>query len=257
MEIIVCAKQVPDTTEVELKISEDKKSIRLENLPLDINEWDNYALEEALLIKEKFSGYVRVITVGSAHADPMLRMCLAKGADEVVRIDTAQLDGYLTSLLLAKAIKTQNYKFDLILTGVQSSDYAWAQVGAMLAEFLEVPHATIVTKIEIEGSKVKVERELEGGAKELLSINLPAVLTIQSGINEPRYASMIGIKRASAKEIKILKIDELVKEALEARVAIESLFVPPKLKKAEILAGSLDEVSAKLSTIIKEKGILT
>ncbi|MDI6708096.1 MAG: electron transfer flavoprotein subunit beta/FixA family protein [Candidatus Thermoplasmatota archaeon] len=252
MEIIVCAKQVPDTTEAELKISEDKKSVKIANLPLDINEWDNYALEEAILIKEKFSGFVRVITIGSSNADTMLRMCLAKGADEAVRIDTVeQLDGYLTSLLLAQAIKEQNYKFDLILTGVQSSDYAQAQVGGMLAELLNVPHTTIVTKIELEGKSAKVERELEGGTKELLIINLPAVFTVQSGINEPRYASMLGIKRASAKEIKLLRLGEL-----KPKVVIENLFIPPKLKKAEILTGGLDEATAKLSSIIKEKGLL-
>jgi len=259
MEIIVCAKQVPDLTEADIKINPDGKSINLESIPLDINELDNYALEEALLIKEKYSGKVAVVTVGSETSDEMLRICLAKGADEAVRITyTDELDGYLTAKLIANVIKNK-YKPDLILTGVQSSDYSSAQVGGMLAELLGIPHATIVTHAELKNNIAEVHRELEGGLKEVVDIALPAVLTIQSGINEPRYASMIGIRRAKDKEIKIVTQEELglPSDELKLKTHIENMSIPPKGEGAEIITGTVDDSAAKLAGILKDKGALT
>ena len=281
MEIIVCAKQVPDLTEADVKINPDGKSINLESIPMDINELDNYALEEALLMKEKYSGKVAVVTVGSETSDEMLRICLAKGADEAVRITYKdELDGYLTAKLIATVIKNK-YKPDLILTGVQSSDYSSAQVGGMLAELLDIPHATIVTHAELKNNTkisnmdfkreistenlsvaeftAEVHRELEGGLKEIVDIALPAVLTIQSGINEPRYASMIGIRRAKDKEIKILTPEDLGLrlDELKLKTWIENMSIPPKGEGAEIITGTVEESATKLAGILKDKGALT
>ena len=281
MEIIVCAKQVPDLTEADIKINPDGKSINLESIPRDINELDNYALEEALLMKEKYSGKVAVVTVGSETSDEMLRICLAKGADEAVRITYKdELDGYLTAKLIAAVIKNK-YKPDLILTGVQSSDYSSAQVGGMLAELLDIPHATIVTHAELKNNTkisnmdfkreistenlsvaeftAEVHRELEGGLKEIVDIALPAVLTIQSGINEPRYASMIGIRRAKDKEIKILTPEDLGLrlDELKLKTWIKNMSIPPKGEGAEIITGTVEESATKLAGILKDKGALT
>lgn len=259
MEIIVCAKQVPDLTEADIKINPDGKSINLESIPLDINEFDNYALEEALLIKEKYSGKVAVVAVGSETSDEMLRICLAKGADEAVRITYKdELDGYLTAKLIATVIKNK-YKPDIILTGVQSTDCSSAQVGGMLAELLDIPHASIVTHVELKNNTAEVHRELEGGLKEIVNITLPAVLTIQSGINEPRYASMIGIRRAKDKEIKIVTPEDLGLPSDESKLktCIENMFIPPKGRGAEIITGSVEESATKLCMILKDKRVFT
>lgn len=249
MEIIVCAKQVPDVAEAELKITEAGKSVETEHLPLDINEWDNYALEEALLLKEKFGGKVTLITIGSERANELLKMGLAKGADEAIRIAYEPKDSFVTAKLLSEVIKTLSY--DLILTGVQASDDGCAQVGVTLAELLGLPHAAIVKKLEVKDKKLNLNRELEGGVEEVLELTLPAVLTLQSGINEPRYASIIGIRRAAAKEIKTITPSL----AVESKISIDNLSIPPKGKGAEILTGTPDEVSQKLVEALKTRGV--
>ncbi len=256
MNIVVCAKQVPDTAEAELVIDKDEKRIKKEALPLDINEWDNYALEEALLLKEKHTGSVTVITLGDESSEKMLRMCLAKGCDNAVHVldkDGTAKDSFLTAKILSEAVKKMG--FDLILTGVQSSDYGCAQVGQMLAEMLGIPHAAIVSQLEINNKCAKVHCELEGGLEELLEIVLPAVLTIQTGINEPRYASIIGIRKAVGKEIKALTLEELNIKDIKSKTSIERLFIPPKGKKAELIAGTSEEASGKLADILKGKGV--
>ena len=259
MEIIVCVKQVPDLTETDVKINPDGKTINLETVPLDINELDNYALEEALLIKEKLSGRVIVVTLGTENADAMLRMCLAKGADEAVRIQyNAEIDGYLTAKLIATVINN-NYKPDLILTGVQSSDYGYALTGSMISEFLNITHASIVCKIEIKDNTAIVHREVEAGLKEVVEIKLPAVFTIQSGINELRYASLTGIRKSSAKRINVLKSEALclTKDELKLKTYIENIFIPQKRIGAKIITGTtIDEITTKLVDVIKDKVVV-
>ena len=262
MDIIVCVKHVPDTAEAEVTIDPSGRDIKKEGLPFDINEWDNYAIEEALLLKEKHGGKVTVITVGPEEYNETLRKCLAKGADEAIRLYDESFkgsDGYTTAKILYSAIK--NMKFDLILTGAMAGDDGYAQVGVTLAELLGVQHASLVKKVEVKDGWVRVNRELEGGLEEVVEVKLPAVLTIQTGINEPRYVSISGIRRAAKKEIKVLgladiglKKEEVGEEGSPTK--LEKLFVPEITKKVEILSGDLSEVAAKLTNVLREKGVV-
>jgi electron transfer flavoprotein beta subunit len=262
MEIVVCVKHVPDTTEAEIAIRADEKGIKKEGLVFDINEADNYAIEEALLLKEKFDGSITVLTVGPAEADETLRMCLAKGADKAVRLTDEQFEGsdsFATARILCQAIKGMNY--DLVLTGIQADDDGCGQVGVTLAEMLGIPHAALVISTEAEDGRMKVHRELEGGLHEVLEIELPALLTIQTGINEPRYASIFGIRQAMKKQIEALDLgalglaEEAVGEA-GSKTNLVRLFIPVVTAQATILQGSPEEVSGELVTIFKNEGVI-
>jgi electron transfer flavoprotein beta subunit len=262
MDIIVCVKHVPDTAEADVTIDGAGKDIKKEGLAFDINEWDNYAIEEAILTKEKGGGMVTALTIGGDAANETLRRCLAKGADNAVRLHDAAFagsDSYATAKILQSAIKTM--KFDLVLTGVMASDGGNAQTGVMLAELMGLPHASMVTKVELGSGSAKVHRELEGGLEEVVEIALPAVLTIQTGINEPRYVSIMGIRKVAKKEIKVLGLAELGLKSEDvgetgSKTVLEKVFMPPVGKVAEIIKGDLKEISAKLATILKEKGAI-
>ena len=257
MNIIVCIKRVPQTAEAELKIDESHKDIIKDRLTFDMNESDTYALEEAILLKEKLGGTIIAISAGLADAEDTLRIALAKGADSAIRIkleDFGECDGYKTAQLLKEAIK--DIKFDIIFAGCMATDDYYSQVGPVLAELLGIPHATLVTKIELKDNKADVNRELEGGLLEHLQVSLPALFSTQTGINEPRYASLIAIRRAAAKEIKVLGKETINPEAIKTNSTIEELFLPPVTKRAEILTGGADEVSTKLAGIIKDKGLI-
>jgi len=263
MDIVVCVKHVPDTTEAEIAIRDDERGIKKEGLVFDISEADNYAIEEALLLKEEFGGAITVLTVGPPEADETLRMCLAKGADKAVRLTDERFegsDGYATARILAEAIKDMDY--DLVLTGVQADDDGSAQVGVTLAEMLDIPHAALVVSTEVEDEqKMTVHRELEGGLHEVLEINLPALLTIQTGINEPRYASIFGIRKAMKKEIETLDLEDLdlAEEAVGvagSKTSLVRLFIPVVTAQATMLQGSPEEVSSELVTIFKNEGVI-
>jgi electron transfer flavoprotein beta subunit len=260
MNIVVCVKQVPDTAEADVRIASDGSGIEMEGLPLQINESDNYALEEALLIKEDRDGEVTVITLGPDSSEEVLRMCMAKGATEAVRLADPAFDGgdaWATANALAKAIGGMEY--DLVLTGCMASDDGMTQVGVTLAEMLGVPHATYVTEMEIGDGAVTVGRELEGGLLEKLEIKLPAVVTIQTGINEPRYASIMGIAKAAKRDIDTKAASDLGLDTAEAgkagsKTTLLGLDYPPAGEGAEILDGTPAEASTKLADVLKEKG---
>lgn len=257
MDIIVCLKRVPETAEAEIKVDASGKDIVKERLTFDLNESDNYALEEAILLKEKFGGAVTLLSVGSPETEEILRMGLAKGADTAIRVkseDFETLDSFAIAQILKTAIRKINY--DVIFTGCMATDDWNASVGVTLAELLGVPHATLVTNIEVTEGRAKVQRELEGGLLEVLDMKLPALFTIQTGINEPRYASLIAIRKAAAKEIRALGTQDLGITEASLKTTLEELFTPPVGKRAEILEGAPDEVSAKLAGIFKEKGLL-
>jgi len=263
VDIVVCVKRVPDVAEAELKVDESGKDVKKEGLVFDINEWDDYALEEALLLKEKYGGTVTAITVGPEASDEVLRKCLAKGADTAIRLTDEAFkgsDAYATAKILWAAIK--NLRYDLILTGAQASDDGYAIVGPVLAHLLGIPHATLVKRVEVlDGRAVRVHRELEGGLEEVVELDLPALLTIQTGINEPRYVSIMGIRRAAKKEVKVLGLKELglsVDEAGEAGSWVRTLKVStPMLEvKTEFLKGSLEEVASRIVSILKERGLI-
>lgn len=253
MNIIVCVKRVPKTAEADIYIEKDGKDIKKENLVFALNDWDGYAVREAVRLKEDFGGEVVVLSVGPEESKEVLTRCLAMGADRAVRIEEpSPNDGRLVAETLAKAI--QNLPFDLILTGVQAEDDGWGQVGVALAQILGIPHASIVTRIEVEDGKARVRRELEGGLEELLEVKLPALLTIQTGINEPKYVSLAAILEAEEKETKEMTLEEIgmiPKTTLEATV--EQVSYHPVGKMAEILKGTPDEVVDQLVEIIKKK----
>ena len=225
MKILVCMKQVPQK-DAPLKLNESGTWIR-DDVSYEVNEPDAYALEEALRQKEKHGGEVVVITSGPARAQQVLREALAKGADRAIHLEGdgfVTLDAFNTAKAFAAAIKDEN--FDLIFTGLQSDDYGFAQTGVILAELLGWPHATIIMQIEKGDSGIRVKRELEAGFFQFVDMPLPAVLTIQSGINKLRYATLIGIKQAKNKPLKKaeLRRDEAVagREPAEDREAVHS-----------------------------------
>ncbi|MBS7647311.1 MAG: electron transfer flavoprotein subunit beta/FixA family protein [Candidatus Bathyarchaeia archaeon] len=262
MDIIVCVKHVPETAEAELKIDATGKGIEKTGLVFDINEWDDYALEEAVRIKEKFGGTVTAITVGPEDSDNTLRKCLARGADKAIRVTDSKFagsDAYATAKILYSVIR--NMHFDLILTGAQAGDDGSAVVGPVLAEFLGVPHATMVKKIVLDGDKAIVNRELEGGFEERLEVKLPALFTVQTGINEPRYVSIMGIRKAMQKEIKVMRLADIGLSENDVGetgswLVIEKLYLPPVEKQTEFLKGSPDEIAAKVIEILKSRGLI-
>lgn len=263
MNIIVCVKRVPETSEADIFIDRYGRDIDKSGLTFDLNEWDSYAIEEAISLKEKFGGTVTVISMGGEESNETLRKCLAMGADEAIRVSDPALegsDGYVTAKVLAEAIKKIPY--DLILTGVQTEDDSYGQVGVTLAEILKIPHAALVNRLEIQPKKATVHRELEGGLEEVVEIDLPCVLTIQTGINEPRYVSIMGIRKVAKKEIKVLGIQDLNIKPEEvgisgSNVCLEKIYLPPSGEGALILEGKPDEVALKFIDILKEKGGLS
>jgi electron transfer flavoprotein beta subunit len=262
LKIIVCVKHVPETAEVELKIDKTGRDIEKSGLVFDINEWDDYAVEEAIRIKEKLGGNVTVITVGSEDADSTLRKCLAKGADKAIRITDKRIntsDPYIIAKILSKTIK--EIPFDLILTGAQSSDDGYAFIGPALAELLDIPHVTLAKKIEFKDRSVIVNRELEGGLEEVVEVELPALITIQTGINEPRYVSIMGIRKAMKKEIKTVSIDDLGLSETEVGIEgswihVSEVYIPSIERRAEFIRGTPEEVTSKIIEIIKSRGVI-
>jgi electron transfer flavoprotein beta subunit len=250
MKILVCIKQVPQK-DAPLKLNEAGTWIR-EDVSFEVNEPDAYALEEALRQKEKHGGEVVAITAGPARAQKALMEALAKGADRAIYLEDdrfAQLDSGNTARALAAAIEGEN--FDLIVTGLQSDDFGAAQVGVLLAEVLGVAHATIIIGIEKTDSGVRLRRELEAGHYQYIDLPLPAVLTIQSGINKLRYATLIGIKQAKTKPLRKVTWAEVEGKLSANQLKIERLYVPVKQKKTEMLEGSAGEVARKLVEHLK------
>jgi electron transfer flavoprotein beta subunit len=238
-------KQVPQK-DAPLKLNESATWIR-EDVSYEVNEPDAYALEEALRQKEKHGGEVVVITSGPARAQQVLREALAKGADRAIHLEGdafLRLDAFNTAKALAAAIKNEN--FDLIFTGLQSDDYGFAQTGVVLAEQLGWSHATIIMHIEKMDSGIRVKRELEAGYFQFVEMPLPVVLTIQSGINKLRYATLIGIKQAKNKPLRKVTLDEVKSGLGENLQKIEKLYIPQKTKKTEVIEGPPAEVAKKL-----------
>ena len=257
MDIIVCVKRVPLTQEVDLEIDGSKTGVREDMLAYVINEWDNYAVEEAILLKEKSEGTVTAITVGNDDDEEVLRRSLAMGADRAIRIDPGDhdLDSFVLSRTLAEVIKGMDY--DLVLAGVQADDDNHGMVGIMPAEHLGLAHAAVVNGLEPEGDGATISVELEGGIDEVSKISLPAFLSIQTGINDPRYVSIMGIRKAAKKELKVIQLNELglSDDDLARRTIIEEVFLPPETEGAEMIEGDPSTVAEDIIRIIKEKGV--
>ncbi len=256
MNIVVCVKQVPNP-ELQFRVQEDGRDIARGALTYQFNGPDEYALEEAVQIKEEVGGKVTAISAGPERVTEVLRQSMAKGADEAVRVDMPEgweFNPTAIGKALAKAIADMEY--DLILTGVQSEDFAHASTGPLLASLLKIPHASVVARVELEEGKVKAYRELEGGLQEVLSLPLPVLLTVQFGINEPRYASVSQILKATRQPIKEVTLADLdlTEEELGAGIRVRRMYVPEVTQRAEMIEGEPDAVAGRLLDILKEKG---
>jgi electron transfer flavoprotein beta subunit len=245
-------KQVPQK-DAPLKLNEGGTWIR-EDVSYEVNEPDAFALEEALRQKEKHKGEVVAITAGPARASQVLREALAKGADRAIHLEDAGfvgLDAYNTARAIATAIKDE--KFDLIFTGLQSDDYGYAQTGVILAQILGLPHATIIMQIEKNENGIRVKRELEAGFFQFVDMPLPAVLTIQSGINKLRYATLIGIKQAKTKPMRKVTMAEVQSGIGSNLQKIEKMYIPEKSKNTQFIEGPPAEIAKKLVEKLKNE----
>lgn len=263
MEILVCVRRVPDTSENEIELNSAGNDIERDELVYSINEWDNYAVEEALQIVGRVGGKVTVVTVGDDEDEEVLRREMAMGASHGVLLSDELFpgsDGRGLAAILARFVQKGNY--DLILTGVQAEDGA-AQVGGMLAAMLDYPFASLVNSIELlDNKKLRVTREIEGGNKEINEIDLPCVLSIQTGINEPRYVGMRGIRQVASVPIPTfgaseLEIDPATVGGVAAKVKRVDYFVPAAGRGAEILQGKPEEIADKVLELVKSKGGLS
>jgi electron transfer flavoprotein beta subunit len=250
MKIIVAIKQVP-VRDSQLRVEANGRWIQEADLSFEINEPDAYALEEALQLKEKHGGEVIALCAGPARAAQTIREALAKGADRAIHIEEENLNTLDTlgvAKLLAGAAKAENP--DLILTGLQSDDLGYGQTGVVLAELLGIASSTIIMRVEVNDKSIRVKRELEDGWFQHITMPLPAVLTIQSGINKLRYATLMGIKKAKSKEIKRVTLAELG-TVPAATATIEKIYVPHKSKQTQIFEGDAKTAAAKLVEKLK------
>ncbi|HTH54373.1 MAG TPA: electron transfer flavoprotein subunit beta/FixA family protein [Edaphobacter sp.] len=249
MKIVVAIKQVPER-DAPIHIASNGKWIEDGDLNYTINEPDAYALEEALQLKEKTgTGEVVVVSAGPERVQSTLREALAKGADRAIHVEAVDLSSRDTlgvAQVLADAIKAESP--DLILTGLQSDDLGLGQTGVVLAELLGIPHATIIMQVEPVDGGLKVKRELEDGWFQHVEMPLPALLTIQSGGNKLRYATLMGIKKAKTKEMKTVTASPA---AGTPAIALERVYLPEKQKKTEMLTGSPAEVATKIVEKLK------
>jgi len=252
VKIVVCVKQVAVLGD-EVEFTADARNVDPDYLDFALNEWDSYATEEALRIREGLGGEgneVVVVSVGDAQVEDAMRRCLAMGADRAIRVDYARsADPVTVARLLAPVAQRESP--DLVFCGVQSSDGVQAATGTALAELLGLPRVAVVTRIEWDPSAghATVRRELEGGLLDLTEVDTPALLTIQTGINQPRYANLRAIKQAEQKEIEVVAPPEQGEPAYRVR----RMFAPPKGEGAQILAGGPADIARRIREIVEER----
>ena len=242
MKILVPVKRVVDFN-VKIRVKNDGSGVELANVKMSMNPFDEIAVEEALRLKEKQGGEVIVCSAGPARASQVIREALARGADRAIHVESdalATADAFAVAEALAAAIRDE--RFDLVLTGLQSDDQGFGQVGVVLAEKLGLPHATIIMEVQVADGGLRVKRELEGGWFQWMSLPLPAVLTIQSGINQLRYATLKGIMAAKKKEIRKVTPPG----AIEATQRILRVYFPEKGKKTHMIDGSAADAARDL-----------
>ena len=248
MKIAVCLKQVP-SRDWQPRVNEARTWVRDAEATFEMNEPDAYALEEGLRLKERHGGEVVVCSAGPARVTQVIREALARGADRAIHVEAdglASADGSAVAGVLADAMSGES--FDLVLTGLQSDDQGLAQVGVALAERLGVPHATIIMDVKVEDGTLRVKRELEGGWFQWVAMPLPALLTIQSGINQLRYATLKGIMAAKKKEIRKVAASSHV-----SRQRIVNLYAPQKTKQTQMIGGSPAEAAHELVKRLRDE----
>src|SRR5512139_1251361 len=233
MKIAVCLKQVP-SRDWQPRVNDQKTWVRDQDATFELNEPDAYALEEGLRLKEKHGGEVVVCSVGPSRVSQALREALARGADRAIHVEDealASADAYAVAEALASAMRDE--AFDLVLTGLQSDDQGSAQTGVMLASLLGIASATIIMEVDVHAPVLRVKRELEGGWFQWVALPMPALLTIQSGINQLRYATLKGIMAAKKKEIRKVAPPP----GIASRQRIVGLYVPEKRKQTQMIGG--------------------
>ncbi len=256
MKIAVLMKQVPNE-DTAIKIDSSKQSIIEDNVTFITNEPDTYGLEEALLMRENIDSIDEVVvcSMGTSSCQQTIKDALAKGADRGIFINNpgqASQDPLLRAKIIAKVL--ENEKFDIVLSGLQSDDDGYAQLGILLAELLNMNHASLVMGTEfINNETVKVKRELENGWFQWSELKLPISLTIQSGLNQPRYASLKGIMGVKKKTLDTFEISDLDLSDMNSKTELVKLFTPVKTKTTEYIEGSTDEVVEKLVDIMKNE----
>jgi electron transfer flavoprotein beta subunit len=251
----VFVKRVPDT-ESKIKINHETNSVNEEGLNFVLSPYDEYAVEEALQIKESKGGQVTVFSVGSDETQTILKKCLAMGADEAVLIkDEAgeTFDGLRTAKIIAQVLKTKHTEYDLLLFGKQSVGADNAQVPSMVAAILDLPQVNVVTKLEIEGNEASALREIEG-AREKVTVSLPAVISAQKGLNEPRYETLKGIMAAKRKEIPVIALEELGLQTseLEAKIELTNMESPPVREAGKVIEDEPAEAAKKLAEFLRQ-----
>jgi electron transfer flavoprotein beta subunit len=252
MRVAVCIKQVV-TREWQVRVNDAKTWVRDQDASWELNEPDAYALEEALRLKEKHGGEVVVISAGPARVTQVIREALARGADRAIHVsgdDLATADAFGVAAALAAALKDE--QVDLVLTGLQSDDQGFAQVGVILAEKLGMTHSTIIMDVQVQDATLRVKRELEGGWFQWVTMPLPAVLTIQRGINQLRYATLKGIMAAKKKEIRTVAAPPTA----APRQRIVSVYVPEKAKQTRLIAGTPAEAAKELVKVLRDERII-
>jgi electron transfer flavoprotein beta subunit len=246
-------KQVP-AKDAPLRINDAGTWVREADISYETNEPDAFALEEALRLKEKHGGEVVVVSLGPERVRQVIKEGLAKGAERAIHVQDDEfytLDPLQVAGALAGAMREE--KFDLILTGLQSDDHGYGQTGPLVAERLNLPHATIIMEIQVQDGKLRVKREMEGGWFQWIGLPLPAVLTIQSGINKPRYASLKGIMAAKKKEIRGVSRADALPADLKPTQQTKKIYVPQKTKKTEFIEGAAKDAAAKLLEKLKHE----
>lgn len=248
MKIVVCVKQVLQLGD-EVEFTDDGLEVDPDYLDPALNEWDSFATEEALQLKERLGGEVVIVTCGDRGAEAALRRCLAMGADRAIRVEGAGRDPIAVARALADVVRGESP--DLVLCGVQSSDSVQAATGTALAELVDLPRVAVVVKLDYDegAGKAIVDRELEGGLLDRVEVDVPAVLTIQTGINQPRYANLRAIKQAEQVEVDVRQAAAGGEPAFRVR----RMFVPPKGEGAEMLGRDPAEVARRIAEIVKER----
>jgi electron transfer flavoprotein beta subunit len=260
LEIIVCIKRVPNLSEAEIEVGRDGRSLVDDDLEYDVNEWDNVAIEAAVQLKEAHGGRVTAITIGDEESEDVLRRALAMGADEALHLMDSAFEGS-DALGIATALHRviADRPYDLVLTGAISSDEGRGHVGGMLSALLDIPMVALVTDLSVDGKTATLRNEVEGGLERVTRVDLPALLTVQTGLTEPRYVSIRGIRKVSGTEIPVLEAADLGLDsgtvgAAAARVTLEEIFLPLRGEGAEMLDGDEEAVVEALVARLQQQG---
>lgn len=262
MEIYVCIKRVADTSEVEIEVDRTGLALEEDDFSWDINEWDNFAVEAAVQLKEQHGGSVTAVTVGGEDDEEVLRRALAMGCDHAILCSDDSFEGadaWSIAQILAAALKDK--PMDLLLFGAVSADEGRGQVGGFVAGLLDLPLVSLATALKVDGTTATVQHEVENGLERVREVNLPVVITVQTGINEPRYVSIRGIRKVGSIDIPTSSAADLNLSADQVsagatRVKLEELFLPERGDGAQMLEGSDSEMIDKLVDLLQEKGVL-